>query len=483
MNRSTTLRSLAAVAAALALGAGATRACADVIRLRTGETIKGRVVTERTNENVLTIEDYVTGTMREIAWDVLTQEDRDKHDPMGGTGFGGSLGVKCDLIAYRAGDRTEEVRGVVERDEGGFLFLRMRGSKEALRIDKTKVVSREADECDPTEIWPPEELAARMKTEIAPEDARAWYRLAIYCEKVQAFDAAKEAYEAAAADETFLNRAGAQSGAERMTRLLADKEALATLAGLRTNLSYNQFKSVRDGVEAFPTKHPSASEAAKKQLEDLKAQFDKKRATYFAAEAGKQFVPICKKLINERVRAKEAQINEVLGFTRSDLKEEAFAQLAKRLQERDPAVTPEEVPTFWENRPKRAAQWSLAKYGAGSFIIEPPTVKPSGGGSTPRPQPRGGGNSAPAPSIQIPKPPTRDGWWAKEGTVGRADWIFAHFVEKSGLFEVAPQRVKSNCDACGGAGLITKTLSNATQLSYLCPRCGGARYDLTVKYR
>jgi hypothetical protein len=482
MNRLFSPRALPVAAALLVLGGGFGYACADVIRLRTGETVKGRKVTERTNENVLTMEDYVTGAMREIAWDVLTPEDREKHHPMGGLGVGSSLSVKCDLITYRAGDRNEEVRGVVEKDEGGFLYLRMRGSKEPLRIDKTKLVSRETDECDPTEIWPPEELASKMKGEIAPEDARGWYRLATYAEKVQAFQEAKEAYEAAAADEAFLTRAAAQAGAERMTRLLADREALATLAGLRTNLSFNQFKSVRDGMEAFPTKHPAASDAAKKQLEDLKVQFEKKRATYFASEAGKQFVPICKKLINDRVRAKEAQINDVLGYTRSDLKEEAFAQLAKKFQDRDPAVKPEEVPTFWENRPKRAAQWSMAKYGAGSFIIEPPTVKPAG--STPRPQARsGGGNAAPAQSITIPKPPTRDGWWAKENAQGRGEWIFASFVEKSGLFEVAPQRIKSNCDACGGAGLITKTLSNATQLSYLCPRCGGSRYDLTVKFR
>jgi hypothetical protein len=480
MNRPHTLRTLLALAALLALGQGAGVASADVVRLRTGETVKGRILADRTNENVLVIEDYVTGTVRELSWDVLTPEDKESHLP--GGGGGASLAVKCDVITYRAGDRTDEVRGHVEREEGNFLFLRIRGSKEPLRIEKSKVVSRETDECDPTEIYPPEELADKMKAEIAPEDARAWFRLAGYCERVQAFEAAKEAFETAAADETFLNRAAAQAGAERMTRLLADKEALATLAALRTNLSFNQFKSVREGIDGFPTKHPSAGDAAKKQLEDLKVQFEKKRVTHFSAEAGKHFVPICKRLITDRVKSKEAQINDVLGYTRADLKEEAFAALAKKFQERDPAVTAEEVPKFFEGRPKRAGNWSMAKYGAGSFIIEPPTVKPAGGGA-PRPQPRSSGNAAPAPQIQIPKPPTRDGWWAKEGTTGRADWIFANFVEKSGLFEVAPQRIKSNCDSCGGAGLITKMTTNAQELSFLCPRCGGARFDLTVKYR
>jgi hypothetical protein len=480
MSRPSLARPLAAVVALVLLGGGTGKACADVIRLRTGETVKGRVVSERTNESVLTVEDYVSGAYREISWDVLTPEDKERLNPMGGVGS--SLFVPCETITYRLGDgRTDDVRGVVEGEEGGYLLVRVRGSKEPLRIEKSKLVSREADECEPTEIWPPETLAARKKAEAPPEDARSWYRFALYCERVQAFQEAKEAYETAAADETFLNRAAAQAGAERMTRLLADREALATLAALRTNLAFNQFKSVRDGIEAFPTKHPSASEGALKQLEDLKTQFAKKRAAYFAAEAGKQFVVICRKAIDVRVRPKDAQINDVLGYTRKELPEEAFAELAKRFQQRDPAVTPEEVRGFWDARPKRPTQWSQAKYGSGSFLIEPPTVKPSG--SSPRPQPRGGGSSGPAVTIVIPKPPTRDGWWAAASTEVRSGWVLASFVEKSGLFEVAPQRDKSPCDACGGAGLVTKTLSNATQLSYLCPRCGGSRFDLTVKFR
>jgi hypothetical protein len=375
----------------------------------------------------------------------------------------------------------KEVRGLVEGEAGGALLVRTASSPKPLEIPKSRIVSQEEDDCDPTEIYPPPVLAERKKAEIDPQDARGWFRLARYCEGVQAWAEAKEAFETAASDETFLNREAAREGAKRMAAVLADKEALDSLANLRNLLGFNQFKTVREGIESFPTKHPEASDAVKKQLETLKEKFEAKRKAFFAGEASKQFVDVLRRAIDLKVRPKQAQINEVLSWTRKELVDEAFAELLLRFQKRDPAVTAEETKGFWDARPKKG--WRVAKYGSGSFLIEPGKLKPSQG--TPRPSSGGsrGGSSGPQVTIPIPKPPTRDAWWEKAEAQVRLEWVFASFVEKSGLFEVAPQRDRANCDTCNGEGLMSKMLSNGQLLQYLCPRCGGARYDLSIKYR
>ncbi len=48
------------------LAVAPTVASGDVIKLRTGETVKGRVVAERSNEGVLVVEDFLTGGTREL---------------------------------------------------------------------------------------------------------------------------------------------------------------------------------------------------------------------------------------------------------------------------------------------------------------------------------------------------------------------------------------------------------------------------------
>src|SRR5262249_11263383 len=154
--------------------------------------------------------------------------------------------------------------------------------------------------------------------------------------------------------------------------------------------------------------------------------------------------------------------------------------LLHRFQQVDDQVTAGNVKDWWEGRPKRANAWRFAKYGAGSFLIEPPKIKPPSGGGAQKP-PQKKGNQGPSVPLVLPKPPTRDDWWAKENVDGRTQFWLATIVEKSGFFEVAPKRDKSPCPTCNGEGLIKKVGSDGQGVVYLCPRCGGAQNDLTVK--
>jgi hypothetical protein len=240
-----------------------------------------------------------------------------------------------------------------------------------------------------------------------------------------------------------------------------DDQARATLDDLRALLIARDFSRVRAGLEAFPLKHPQASEAVTQALEKLKHDFDTQRRTWFAAEVRRRFVPTLRRLVDLRGRPKGALLDDVLEWSRKDLTEDAFAELTKALQGKDAAVKPEEARAFWDSRPKAADAWSTATYGSGSFLV-------AGDAGVPR---------------DAATRKARDAWWEKADATARLDWVFASFVEKSGLFELSPRLDPVNCRACEGQGRITKTLSNRTQLTYLCSRCGGAQRDRVVKYR
>jgi hypothetical protein len=476
-------RAAALLAAALLWAAPA---WGDVIRLRTGETVKGRVVADRSNEQILTVEDYESGGVREFDWGALMPEDEDKIKEMLGLLGIGELTMPCDVVTYRLQNGAEtRVYGVIEGEEGGFLKLRNASSKEPLRIDKRWIISKEKGECDPQVVYRPDELASMWLQDPgkAPADARGWLRYAQYCEGVGAWTQAKEAYEQAAADESFLNRKVAQEGALRIEALIKDEEAIRTINDLKNALGAELWKRVREGIDGFATKHPGAGEPILKRLEGLKAEFAARRAKAMAALAGKRFEPILRELIRKKVQSKEVTFADVQGWLRKECVEEALARLLEELQKRDPATAAEELKGFWDARPKRANSWRLGRYGSGSFIVEPPKQLPRTGSRAPATTGRQGGQQGAAPQMDLPKPPTRDEWWADAPTDVKAEFWFAMFVEKSGLFEVDAKKDRVPCVRCEGDGTLTFTLSNGGAVTVLCPRCGGARFDYAVRYR
>ena len=452
----------------------------EVVRLRTGETLKGRLIMEKSNEAVAVFEDYVSGAIREIAWPAMEEADKTKIQVLLGivyVGAGHAVETPCVLVVYKLNVGTDDVRGVVQSEDGTSLVLKTAGG--LITIPKASIVSREDMTCDATDVYTPDELAAKEKADKNPQNSREWFAYAQYCEAVGAYAQAKEAYEIAATDPEFLNREVAATKVTQLTALLKDQDALKTIRDLKTKLASYLFVQVRAGLDKFGEKHPDASKAVLDKVEALKGQWKQSRETYFASEAGKNLVKAVEKLIVAKVKDKEAQFTEIQAWAKKELADQAMLELAKILQGKDESVTPEDTGGFWKNRPKKT--WWHATYGKGTFVAFPPLIKPPQNRNQPS---SGGGNrSGPTVNIPIPKAPTRDSWWAAENTEGRKQWMLAYFVENSGLFDVAPKHEKSTCPQCEGSGIETKSLSGGSSLQYLCTRCAGAQQDQAVKYR
>jgi hypothetical protein len=472
------------VVAALALAASAAPASADVIRLRTGEAIKGRLIAEKSNENVLVIEDYLSGAIREIAWPAVDPTDRDvlwfDKLGLGARGTGQVYAIKgVELSVLQQGGNTITIRGVIQKTDKPKTVV-LKTQTGVVEIAEDRVVGKEETDIDASDVYTPEELYDQILAEGPPQDSRGWKILAQRAEQVGAYAKAKEAWEQVAADPSTLNPQEAQKNIERLTALLKDEDALKTLRDLKNILDSGQFPKVREGIEKFPERHPEASEPVKKKVEDLKKTFEERRKTFLARQCLTRFPKTLQKLIKDKVKAKETPINDVLAWTRKELAEEAFADLAKQLQTAyDPAVTTEETKTLWDARPKRPNSWKTVGYGSGSFIVNPPQIKPPTNN-----RPQGGnrsGGSGPQVQFKPPPPPTRDTWWAS--TNERATWVLAFFVENSGLFEIDPKKIKSPCSLCLGEGLIRKALSSGGELAYLCTRCGGSQYDISIRWK
>ena len=236
----------------------ATPAHAERVPLKTGETVLGRLVRDRCNVNVVVIEDYVSGGLREFVWDAVTDEDARTLKIGLGIQEEANAMLKGELIVYRLNSGTGDVRGVVEKVEGGFLYVRNVSQKEPYRIALTDVASREPLDLDQQEVWSLDEVVARRKAEKEPQDAQGWLLVAQFCERVGAFEQAKEGYDTAATDEAFLQRELARTSSVRMAALIADKGSFDELRELRVKMGANLWKPVKEGLDTFLTRQVSA---------------------------------------------------------------------------------------------------------------------------------------------------------------------------------------------------------------------------------
>ncbi len=456
---------------------------ADVVHLRTGESIKGRPLQERSDPKVLVIEDYLSGAVRTLSWDVVDAGDADRLQLEWGWKNKALKAVEGHrLVQSLAGGATQDVRGMIEKEDEVFYHLRQSG--RVLKVRKDQVLEKVEEPMDPRDIWSPSQLVDRyleqLKTEgkdVDNPDSIIAFRIAEYAETAGEFETAAKHYEACAADADFLNQGVAKERLTRVQAILRDAAALGSLRDLRMALSLKSFVKVDEGIKGFAEKHPDAGEAIQRRLEKLKKDYTTRRADYFQLEAKINFPKIVLKLIKEKVGEKDIGLSDATAWTRRELPDAAFEALATRLQRRDASVTPEEARAFWEGR--RKSGWKYAAYGSGTFIVEPPKIKPPKRRRPRKSKGRGGA----APQVKIPKPPTRDQWWARAPTKERQSWVMAFFVDNADLFEVAEEPKYTLCPKCNGIGLESKALQTGGTLAYLCTRCGGAQRDKRVKFR
>ena len=475
--------------AAALLFVAAGPAVAEVVHLRTGETVKGRLLPERSDENVLVIEDYLNGSVRTLAWDVVDRADVQRIQEDWGWTNKALATVTGHRLVQELNNGSQTIRGLIVREDDANYYV-MLGGRE-VRVPKASVSEKSEEQMDPRDIWDPEQLVDRFLGELkkdeslkeAEEDvdnpsARLAWRMAEYAENAGDYERAKQWYSIAANDEDFLNNAIAKQRLERVEGLLRDAAALETIRDIRMALSLKSFRRVREMLTEFPEKHPGAGALLQNRLEKAKKTFAQRRSEYFALEAKIHFPKIVQKLIKDKVQEKDLALSDASAWTRRELPELAFAELAARFSKRDD-VTPEEARTFWDSR--RKSSWRTVTYGSGTFIVMPAKIKPPKKRANNKKRRNTGGA---APKVTLPKPPTRDQWWeTKSDAKQKVNWLMAFFVENSGLFEVADEPKLVPCVQCNGKGLEEMRTQTGDTVAFICRRCAGSQNDKRVKYR
>jgi tetratricopeptide (TPR) repeat protein len=460
-------------------------ACAEVVHLRTGETIKGRAVRERSDDKNLVIEDYLSGATRVLEWEALDSGDAQRIKTDWGW-IGATLEpIMVDRLEQKLSTGTQIVRGLIVREDDKNYYV-MVGGRE-IAVLKATILDRSREAADPRDIYTPEQLVQKYHDKLQQEqgdafdesDPRTAWKIADYAENAGDYDAAKKYFEICANDPDYLNAGVAKQRLTRVEEILRNKAALDDLREIHYVLSLKSFRRVRELLGKFTEAHPDLGDVLSGKLDKLHKDFEATRNAYFAKEAKFDFPKIVLRLIKEKVREKGIALSDATAWAKKELADLAFKELVARFQGQDD-VTVAEAQGFWANRPK--GNWRTVSYGSGTFIVSPAKIKPPKRRNPARNQKRK--NQGPAPKLVAPKPPTRDQWWEqKADPKERQSWLMAYFVENSGLFEVSDEPKLVPCVTCNGTGLETQRLQTGGTWSWICRRCAGCQYDKRVRYR
>lgn len=476
------LSTLAIAVMFLAIGVGP--ACGEVIHLKTGESVKGRALIEESNEEFLVIEDLVSGSLRRIRWTAVDADQRKKLWRQWSWESDSARTIVGDVLVQKlTGGDTEELRGQIENETDTEVWIRQNG--HLLKVPKQQIASRRKEEMDARDVWSSEQLWQKYVDdlkknqgveELETADARTRFNAANEAVWMGALETARDLFRSVAEDTTYINAKVAEKRLELVEELIRDAEARQSLKQMRMLLAYKNFRKFKEALAAFPEKHPEYGEAVKILLDRLTKDFETKRSDYFRLQAKIHLPKIAEKLIEKKVKEKDITVTDVTSWTRRELIKEAFQKLSERFAKKDD-IPPEEAQTFWEQRKKR--NWLTRYYGAGTFVVKPAKVKPP---SRKRSNSKKKKTSKAAPKMKIPKPPTREQWWARAKGRERTAWVMAYFAERSGLFEVGTEKL-TPCRTCNGQGLESKTLQGGGALRYICTRCAGTRNDWGVRFR
>lgn len=439
------------------------------VRLRSGKIIPGTVHLDESNKDGFVIRPWDTGGAVFIRWSQLTAAEIDRvlNKP--------APRPTTDLIeGIRVHTHSRTVIGVLLRDDPDRVAIKTGDSRTAVVVPKSAIVTREDRVAIPeSDAYAPQERIERRVARLDPKDVQGAIDLAGLAVRWGLFEKAKELYRrAAAADASRSDEVDSLIGAsDALERERQAADMLGEIGRLARKAEYAKAVALARSLLA-----DRADTEVAKQNKELVAELEKeaKDWTVRKAEILARRVPDA---YREKIVEKVLQATRLakLGDARAAalrMDEEIAKDLGAEMKS-----TPEEIRTAWTLRERRPRTVAFA---AGSWII---LGGRNGGLDTEakfQPVQRNSTKPPPPPILLGLKLDTFEDWWAKASKVDRLDWIEAEYARMSGA--VAKEFRERRCARCVGAGEQSVS-RRGIDCTAVCPRCHGAKADLSVEYQ
>jgi tetratricopeptide (TPR) repeat protein len=262
------------------------------------------------------------------------------------------------------------------------------------------------------------------------------------------------------------------------------RDAMAEARRLGNAALFKRSFALLDELE----KIPDVPDSLKSEVRALRDWTMRKRNEHYRLLVRERYLVAVRAKIDAMSRNEKLKLTEAQQQLRSQVHKEVVADLAQKLE-----LDPKELEAFWKDRRFQAARY--ASYGSGTFIVLGVSQKAQQQQAelqrilmqdlARRNQQQGRNNqggSLSAPQPTLPKPPTKEEWWASASANERANWMMCFWAENSKQVEVLSE-TRSDCTRCGGNGSLPFAGGQGETLKVTCPSCQGHSTYKGVSYK
>jgi hypothetical protein len=483
---------------ALALAALAPAPRAQVIQLKNGEVLIGKV--EDPHEDGLTLRRFDNGGVLELRWDQLSSECAGRVKSALGLSIDAEseVMVPAELVKYElAGGGGDQLVGLVIAQDDTTITVRRQGVNYP--IPRAQIRRRTAMEVPAMEVYTRDEFYNEKLNEIAPgNDADQHVQLADFLTRVRDYERAAQHLEKAAS-----LGGGRQPNliAGKLERLRLFKDAAAErelLDKIRTSLARNDFPKGTQLIAEFEKKYKKS----KLQLEfaSTKQSFQRARERYLINRVIELWNSSVHALANKKATEAGVSYESARDYAESQLGKDVRARVRKHLE-----IEPAEVDALWAKRfeipggpPMHRYDYGIASWTLGSDAIlkDVKTVK-----SEQKAEPTEQEKQQQRQEERIRRAIERaksaraaqavgegaaggtpERWWESATPDERKVWIRAYYAEHGGDLKVEAAHL-TECITCGGEGNLAQAGSSGTTQQVECPTCHGTRFKRWFRAR
>ncbi len=464
----------------------------DVVRLRNGKTVAGKVNVSDSDKDGFSIERWDTGASVYIKWTQIPESEKLRlTNKTNETATPASVGDT--LNGVRIITATREVVGVIKNEDEQQIQVKTASSVAPVTIPKGAILKREDCKINETEAYSPDEMLAKRAEGVADTDFAKLVELGKFAQALKLLDKAKEYFtKAGAIDEA--KKAEVEPLLTAITSLMKEAEAQKALAAVKKLADDTVYEKAIEAARKFmddfaDTKCVADNKTLVADLEKEAKEFETNRAKVLAAKVPDQWKSIRNTLLSEYSNVSKFKCNEARAMV-----DKMDDEIAKRVAEKF-RCTKDEAEQYWRGREKKPRTVSL---GTGSWIVlggqdggmDYSGGDPTAGGTGQDPvddfMKRFGGNKP--KGGQQPKKlvwgqalQTSEQWWTAASSTARHDFLEGYYALNSPNVE-KDSPVTKDCRTCKAQGTL-KVTRNGKALDALCPMCHGAKYEESVTYK
>jgi len=285
------------------------------IEMADGSRLIGRVLTDDCTDELLVIRTVPQRRKLSIPWDKVKPSLA--HELRVQLGFEvpeknpEEMLVDAHSIRNRAGNLfTGKWVNQDSYKQDGFYLLKTSEGDRRIRLTDVREPPR-AVEVDALEVYTPDELYERKKSEQPPETAQDHFRLGEYARIVTAYEKAKLHYEKAV--ELGYARERLQRLIDTVERLIDSREALDELKTIRRNIVHKNYEKAKDMIAAFREKH-AGQQALLDEVAEQEKALVKKREKYYVDRVARMIRDEVKRLCWEKSKEEEITLRDAQQY-------------------------------------------------------------------------------------------------------------------------------------------------------------------------